>query len=215
MQEHHAFSVKNAKKPKTVYYVYMISHLTGTLMFANDRFVVVDVGGVGYKVRVALDTLRALRSAESKRISLWTHLVVREDVLDLYGFQNETELEFFEMLISVSGIGPRSALGVLNVAPVDHLKEAIANGDASALTKVSGIGSKSAQKIILELRDKMGGVDGIIIQTGALREEHDAIEGLVALGYAERDAREVLKSVPADVKGTSARIKHALKQMGK
>ncbi len=193
----------------------MIAHLSGTLFFANDRFIVVDVGGVGYKVRVALDTLRALQSSAGKQVSLWTHLVVREDVLDLYGFQNETELEFFEMLISVSGIGPKSALGVLNVAPVDHLKEAISNGDASALTKVSGIGSKSAQKIILELRDKMGGVDGVTIKTGALREEHDAIEGLVALGYRERDAREALKGVPLNIKGVSARIKHALKQLGK
>ncbi len=193
----------------------MISHLTGTLFFASDRFIVIDVSGVGYKVRVALDTLRRLRESKDKQVSLWTHLVVREDVLDLYGFKNETELEFFEMLISVSGIGPKSALGVLNVAPVEHLKEAISNGDASALTKVSGIGSKSAQKIILELRDKMGGVDGIAIQTGALREEHDAIEGLVALGYRERDAREALKGVPLDIKGTSTRIKHALKQMGK
>ncbi len=193
----------------------MISHLSGTLIFASDRFIVVDVNGVGYKVRVALDTLHALRSVTNKQVSLWTHLVVREDVLDLYGFQNETVLEFFEMLISVSGIGPRSALGVLNVAPVAHLKEAIANGDASALTKVSGIGSKSAQKIILELRDKVGGVDGVTIQAGALREEHDAIEGLVALGYAEREAREVLKGVPLDIKGTSARIKYALKNLAK
>ncbi len=197
------------------YDVSMISHLSGTLFFASDRFIVVDVGGVGYKVRVALDTLRVLRASSDKKVSLWIHTVVREDVLDLYGFQNETELEFFEMLISVSGIGPRSALGVLNVAPVAHLKEAIANGDASALTKVSGIGSKSAQKIILELRDKMGGGDGATIQSGALRDEHDAIEGLVALGYAERDAREALKGVPLDIKGTSARIKQALKQMGK
>jgi len=193
----------------------MIAHLSGTLFFASDKFVVVDVGGVGYKVRVALDTLRMLREASDKKVSLWTHTVVREDVLDLYGFQNETELEFFEMLISVSGIGPKSALGVLNVAPVEHLKEAIAHGDASALTKVSGIGSKSAQKIILELRDKMGGTSGVVIPAGALRDEHDAIEGLVTLGYTERDARTALKDVPVDVKGTGARIKHALKQLGK
>ncbi len=193
----------------------MISHLTGTLMFTSDRFVVVDVGGVGYKVRVALDTLRVLRGVADKKVSLWTHLVVREDALDLYGFQNENELEFFELLISVSGIGSKGALGVLNVAPVDHLREAIANGDVSALTKVSGIGSKSAQKIILELREKVGGREGVTITSGVLREEHDAISGLVSLGFPEREAREALKDVPADVKGTSARIKYALKHLGK
>jgi len=183
-------------------------------MFASDRFIVVDVGGVGYKVRVTLDTLRMLRGIADKKVSLWTHLVVREDVLDLYGFMNEAELEFFEMLISVSSIGPKSALGVINTAPIDHIKEAIARGDASALTKVSGIGSKSAQKIILELRDKLG---GDMNDTGStmLGVERDAIEGLVALGYAERQAREALKEVPADIKGTSARIKAALKQLGK
>ena len=196
----------------------MIAHLEGTLFFASDRFIVIAVGGVGYKVRVTLDTLRTLRAQTDKEISqsvsLWTHTVVREDVLDLYGFQNQSELEFFEMLISVSGIGPKSALGILNIAPVDHLKQAIAQGDASALTKVSGIGSKSAQKIVLELRDKLGG-RGDELAHGALREEHDAIEGLVALGYAERDAREALKGVSVEIKGTSARIKHALKHLGK
>ncbi len=192
----------------------MISHLSGTLLFASDRFIVVDVGGVGYKVRVVQDTLRVLRGAPEKKVSIWTHLVVREDALDLYGFQNEAELEFFELLISVSGIGPRGALGILNVAPIDHLRQAIAQGDISALTKVSGIGNKSAQKIILELRDKVGSI-GNNVPHGALREEHDAIEGLVALGYAEREAREMLKNVPVDIQGTSARIKYALKHLGK
>lgn len=191
----------------------MIAHLSGTLLFASDRFIVVDVSGVGYKVRVALDTLRAVRSNTTKEVSLWIYTAVREDVLDLYGFEHQAELDFFEMLISVSGIGPKSALGILNVAPVDQLKEAISKGDASALTKVSGIGSKSAQKIILELRDKLG---GDIMETGGtvLGEERDAIEGLVALGYTERHARESLKNVPAETKGTSARIKEALKQLG-
>ena len=192
----------------------MIAHLSGTLLFASDRFVVVEVGGVGYKVRVALDTLRTLRENTKKEVSLWIHTSVREDALDLYGFDHQAELEFFEMLISVSGIGPKSALGILNIAPVDHLKEAIAMGDATALTKVSGIGSKSAQKIILELRDKLG---GSINEKGGtmLGEERDAIEGLVALGYTEREAREALKEVSVETKGTSSRIKEALKRLGK
>ena len=192
----------------------MIAHLSGTLLFAGDRFIVIETNGVGYKVRVALDTLHTIRKNADKKVALWIHTSVREDALDLYGFENQSELEFFEMLISVSGIGPKSALGILNVAPVDHLKEAIAMGDASALTKVSGIGSKSAQKIILELHDKLG---GDINEKGStmLGEERDAIEGLVALGYGEREAREAMKSVSAETKGTSARIKEALKKLGK
>lgn len=192
----------------------MIAHLTGNVLFASDRFIVLDVAGVGYKVRTTADTLRTTREMADGEVSLWIHTAVREDALDLYGFLNEAELAFFEMLISVSGIGPKSALGILNIAPVDHLREAITAGDVSALTKVSGIGAKNAQKIILELRDKLGGG---AYETGdtVLGEERDALEGLVALGYAERQAREALKKVATEIKGTSARIKEALKQLGK
>lgn len=192
----------------------MIAHLSGTILFASDRYVVIETNGVGYKVRVAVDTLQTLRKNVGNDMSLWIHTAVREDALDLYGFQNQVELDFFEMLISVSGIGPKGALGILNVAPVDHLKEAIAMGDTGALTKVSGIGSKSAQKIILELQDKLGGHES---ETGGtmLGDERDAIEGLVALGYAERTAREALKKVPSEIKGTGARIKESLKLLGK
>lgn len=192
----------------------MIAHLSGSILFAGDKYVVIDVAGVGYKVRVSVDTLQALRKSPDKKATLWIYTVVREDTLDLYGFEHQNELDFFEMLISVSGIGPKSALGILNVAPVDHLKEAIAMGDTGALTKVSGIGSKSAQKIILELREKLGGDESITGET-ILGGERDAIEGLMALGYAERVAREALKKVSPDTKGTGARIKEALKNLGK
>lgn len=192
----------------------MIAHLSGTTLFAGDKYIVIDVAGVGYKVRVSVDTLQTLKKSADKKVSLWIYTVVREDALDLYGFEHQNELDFFEMLISVSGIGPRSALGILNVAPVDHLKEAIVMGDTGALTKVSGIGSKSAQKIILELREKLGGDESITGET-MLGGERDAIEGLVALGYAERAAREALKKVSPETKGTGARIKEALKELGR
>lgn len=192
----------------------MIAHLSGSIFYTGDKYVIIETAGVGYKVRVSVDTLQALRKSADKKAALWIYTVVREDALDLYGFQNQTELEFFEMLISVSGIGPKGAIGILNVAPVDHLKEAIAMGDTAALTKVSGIGSKSAQKIILELRDKLGGHESLTGDT-MLGDERDAIEGLVALGYAERAAREALKKISPETKGTGARIKEALKQLSK
>ena len=192
----------------------MIAHLTGSVIFAGDRYVIVETGGVGYKVRITTDALYSLQKGAEKKVSMWIHTIVREDALDLYGFQNQNELEFFEMLISVSGIGPKSALGILNVAPIDHLKEAIAMGDTAALTKVSGIGSKSAQKIILELRDKLGG-DMSDTGTTMLGDERDAIEGLVALGYAERAARIALREISPDIKGSGARIKEALKGLGR
>ena len=192
----------------------MIAHLSGKLLFSNERFVVIDVSGVGYKVRVTMDTLRSLRDTKDQNISLWIHTSVREDALDLYGFAQQEELDFFEQLISVSGIGPRTGLSILNIAPVNHLRQAIAAGDIGTLTKVSGIGSKGAQKIILELRDKMSS-HATEAGSSMLREEQDAIEGLVALGYTERDAREALKKVPQEIKGTGARIKDALKRIGK
>lgn len=206
--------MQDAKRERTVYDEKMIAHLTGKVLYASERFVVLDAGGVGYKVRVTADTLYILRKNVGEVAALWIHTAVREDALDLYGFQSEPELAFFELLIGVSGIGPKSALGIMNISPVAHLKEAIAAGDVNALTKVSGIGAKNAQKIILELRDKLGGEEGETVGT-VLGVERDVIEGLVGLGYTERDAREALRGVSPDIKGTSMRIKEALKLLGR
>jgi Holliday junction DNA helicase RuvA len=118
------------------------------------------------------------------------------------------------MLISISGIGPKGALGVLSVASVDTLRKAISAGDTSYLTKVSGIGKKIAEKIVLELKEKLGGAD-FISGSETLQEEQDAIEALQALGYSMSEAREALKQISVDISGTSARVKEALKNLGK
>jgi len=190
----------------------MISHITGKILLKGDRFVVLDVSGVGYKIYVSIDTMRALGD-KGEEISFWTHLAVREDALDLYGFADYAEVELFEMLIGISGVGPKSALGIMGVAPLDTLKTAIASGDTTYLTKVSGIGKKNAQKIILELRDKLGVLESSSTN-GALKEESDAIDGLQSLGYSATEAREALKEIPQEIKGTSERIKEALKHLG-
>ncbi|MCR4330264.1 MAG: Holliday junction branch migration protein RuvA, partial [Patescibacteria group bacterium] len=145
-------------------------------------------------------------------VSLWTHLAVRETSLDLYGFLEQPELEFFEMLITISGIGPKSALGILSVAPIDTIKHAIASGDTSYLTKVSGIGKKNAEKIVVELRDKLGGahaLDGTM-----LKEDADVVAVLQSIGYSVKEARDALKGISKDTVGTSEKIKEALKQLG-
>ncbi len=193
----------------------MISHLKGTVIFSGDKFVILDVAGVGYKIGVTPDALRRSISEKGKEISLWIHLAVREDSMSMYGFLERQELELFEMLIGISGVGPKSAIGVLSVASVDALKSAIASGDTSYLTKVSGIGKKNAEKIVLELRDKLGGAGGSETTGAGRKEEVDAIEALKSLGYSQREAREGLKDVPDTVKGTSARLKAALKNLGK
>lgn len=191
----------------------MISHLRGTVIDLSEKYAVLDVQGIGYKVFASTDTLSRLRL--EAEVSLHTYLAVREDALDLYGFDTSEEKNFFELLISVSGIGPKSALGILSTTSVDTLKKAIGTGDTSYLTKVSGIGRKTAEKVVLELRDKLRANVNMKETPGALRAESDIVEALKALGYSQNEVREALKEIPETIEGTNARIKEALKILGK
>lgn len=171
----------------------------------------VDVGGVGYKVFSTTEAV--LESALGEPVFLWTHLSIRENAHDLFGFKDKEALETFELLISIPGIGPRTALGILNVATPSMLRQAVASEDTSYLTKVSGIGKKNAEKIVLELKGKLH-----ITTTDRGRDtrmESDAMEALVSLGYSERDAREALKRLSSASSGettdTSERVKQALR----
>ncbi|MCR4279294.1 MAG: Holliday junction branch migration protein RuvA [Candidatus Zambryskibacteria bacterium] len=190
----------------------MISALSGTVLHKDLHSLVVDVGGVGYKVSVTTET--ALEAMPSSPIFLWTHLAVRETSLDLYGFLGKESLEVFELLITISGIGPKSALGILNVATPSMLRQAVASGETSYLTRVSGIGKKNAEKIVLELKDKLKVTEVDTSTSSAqVRDEGDALEALVSLGYSERDAREALKRVPKEVEGAAEKVKHSLKTL--
>ncbi|MFZ2484541.1 MAG: Holliday junction branch migration protein RuvA [Minisyncoccia bacterium] len=185
----------------------MIACLSGTIRHKDTRSLIVDVAGVGYKVLVTTET--ALEVSPSSPVFLWTHLVVRETSLELVGFLDKETLDVFELLITISGIGPKSAIGILNVASPAMLRQAVASGDTTYLTRVSGIGKKNAEKIVLELKDKLKVTsDDRSVDS---RSEGDALEALVSLGYSERDAREALKKVPKDVEGASERVKAALK----
>ncbi len=191
----------------------MIAHIDGTILHKDEKFIVVDVHGVGYKLYVSTDTLTICD--EGAPIALWTYLAVRETALDLFGFLTREEMSFFELLLSVSGIGPRSALTILSVAPLDVLIRAIATGDMSYLNKVSGIGKKTAEKIILELRDKL---QLLIKEDGTsytLRGESDIVEALKSLGFTQQEARDALKQIPPTIEGTNARIKEALRILKK
>ena len=190
----------------------MIAHLRGTILEVTERYAVLDVQGIGYKAYCATDTLASLRAGQEA--SLHTYLAVREDALDLYGFPTSEEKNFFELLITVSGVGPRSALGILSVTTVDTLKRAIGTGDTSYLTKVSGIGRKTAEKVVLELRDKLRANVDMKEAPHALRAESDVVEALKSLGYSQNEARDALKEVPDEVLGTNARIREALKILG-
>lgn len=185
----------------------MIASLSGTVRHKDLNSIVVDVSGVGYKVGVTTDI--AFEATLSQPIFLWTYLAVRETALDLYGFLDKEGLEMFEHLITISGIGPKTALGILNVASPSTLRQAVGTQDTSYLTKVSGIGKKNAEKIVLELKDKLTYSE--VDQHLNTRGEGDALEALISLGYSERDAREALKKVDKEVKDAGERVRSALK----
>jgi|SRR6185312_4960812 len=187
----------------------MIGTISGTVRHKDIHMLIVDVGGVGYKVAVTTDT--ALDALPGEAIFLWTYLAVRENALDLFGFADKDTLDVFELLIGISGIGPKTALGILNVATPTMLRQAVANDDTSYLTKVSGIGKKNAEKIVLELRDKL--TTTMADKSTNMRAEGDVMEALLSLGYAERDIREALKKIPKDLEGAAERVKHALKSL--
>ncbi|HEY4490251.1 MAG TPA: Holliday junction branch migration protein RuvA [Candidatus Paceibacterota bacterium] len=188
----------------------MISHLTGKTIHKNDTYMVLDVNGVGFKIFATGNTLEKIKNDELRDI--WIHTAIRENSHDLYGFLTHEELSFFELLISIPGIGPKTALGILNVANIESIKQAVRSGNAAHLTTIAGIGKKNAEKIVLELGGKieMGAEAGINIQ-----EEGDAIEALSSLGYSQREVREALRQVPSEISGTSQRVKYALKILGK
>ena len=188
----------------------MIGHIEGVVFSVGSSYCIVNVGGLGYKVAVLKEVLLSAKPGDT--LSLWTHLAVREDVLDLYGFKNDEELRFFELLLTVSGIGPRSALAILDIASIETLRSAIAEGRAEYLTNVSGIGKKTAGKIVIELRDKVGlGRDGT---AGALKGDEEALEAMRALGYSAQEGREALRKVPREIERGTERLREALKILG-
>jgi len=191
----------------------MIARLEGGVIETSEKWVILDVNGVGYRIYCSPETISLVSKKET--IALYTYLSVREDALDLYGFMSSEEHDFFEMLISVSGIGPKSALGILTVTTIDTLKQAIGSGDTSYLTKVSGIGRKTAEKIVIELRDKLRAHVNVNETPLMLRAESDVIEALKSLGYSQNEARDALKEIDESVVGTNARIKEALRILGK
>ena len=166
------------------------------------------MSGVGYKIHTTLDEVTDMKEGDD--INFWTHLVVKENALDIYGFRNMENLDFFKLLIGVSGIGPKSAMNILTIVGVEVLVSAITSGDISYLTKVSGIGKKNAQKIIIELKDKVEAKVGDTM--GLKKEDVDVVEALKSLGYTARDARESLKGLDENTT-TGEKIKSALKKL--
>ncbi len=177
----------------------MIRQIRGVVVAAGPASVVVEVAGFGIEVRMSAPEALAVGS----EATLATHLAVKQDGMDLYGFAEAADRDFFELILSVSGIGPKTALAILRRSSHAALAGAIGKRDLDYLTRVAGIGKKSAEKMLVELADKVG------------EAAHDDADGevfdtLVALGYAERDARKALRAVTDDIVGKEARLKAAL-----
>lgn len=191
----------------------MIGKLTGTLLEKNPPQVLLDCHGVGYEVDVPMSTFYNL-PAVGEKTSLLTHFVVREDAQILYGFASGTEREAFRQLIKISGVGPRTALSVLSGMSVAELSQAVTRQEAGRLVKVPGIGKKTAERLLLELKGKLGadlgGLTGVVVTDA----HNDIQQALMALGYNDKEAAAALKLLPADI-GVSEGIKLALKSLSK
>jgi len=190
----------------------MIGRLTGTLAAKAPPQVLVDIGGVGYEVDVPMSSFYNLPAA-GERVTLLTHFVVREDAQILFGFLTHEERATFRLLIKISGVGPRTALSILSGMSVDELARAVGLQESGRLIKVPGIGKKTAERLLLELKGKLG--DAVVqpasVTTSA---QGDILQALVALGYSEREAIATLKTLPADVE-VAAGIMLALRALAK
>lgn len=201
----------------------MIGFVKGIVDSVGENYALIDVNGVGYEVNIGSGTAEELSGIKGE-VKLYTYMAVREDDMSLYGFLHKDELEIFKLLIKVSGIGPKGAQAILSVMNVSDLRFAILTGDAKAISRAPGIGGKTAQKLIVELKDKIGdvasydteGISGVVSAGEApVRDERtEAAEALIALGYSQTEAYKAVKSAEVP-EGADANIilKAALKYL--
>ncbi len=189
----------------------MIGFLSGTIHSKQLGQIILLTGGVGYLVTPPPNYLNLLKSSDKIELFIYTH--VREDALDLYGFSTHDELALFKLVLSVSGIGPKTALLVLDKG-VEKVEQAIKNADTDFFTTVPRLGHKNAQKIIIELKNRLGGLKELDLSSES-EENTQAIEALVNLGYSKNEALESISAVPASLKTLEEKISYALRQLGK
>ncbi len=187
----------------------MIAQILGKIVGKTERSVIVKAGGVGYEVFCTTDVL--VKLAEGAEVTLYTYLNVRENLMELYGFIKKEELRFFKLLNNVSGIGPRSALNILEVARSEEIRRAVVNQDAGGLHAVHGIGKKTAEKLVIELKDKLEA--GVVI--GPLGEDQAVMEAIINLGYSQNEVRQAVKSIKDKSGSIEDKIRAALKSLSR
>jgi len=192
----------------------MISYLKGQVNYISINNLEVLINNIGYQVFVSAEYLNQVKLGQE--IELFIFQDVKENSLDLYGFDSRNKLELFKKIISVSGIGPKTGLNVLQLATVDEIESAIIRGDASILTKVSGIGKKTAERIVVELKNKFS-AKGSYVSVGSepQSEDADVIDALVNLGYPVDDARQAFRQIDQNIEGSENKIKECLKMLSK
>jgi len=197
----------------------MISFLEGKIEHIGDKWVILSAGGIGYRVYILPKVLSIIAKNQAQvnpltKVFVHSQLNMREGTFDMYGFDKREDLDLFNLLISVSGIGPKNAMHILTTIEPRHLKVAVMNDDADYLRKVSSLGPKTAQRLILELKNKIEYLDVGDISGMNLGEESQALDALMVLGYSQHQAKDVLKKIPKD-KTLEERVREALKDLGK
>lgn len=192
----------------------MISFLEGKITLKSEKYAIIETNGIGFKVFCSEKTLSKIPQSAAS-VKLFTYLSVRETSWELFGFLTFDEIELFELLISIPGIGPKTAANILSVASVEDLQEAIVLGDETILSRVSGIGKKVAQKIVIELKSKIKKIAKGAGDKFKVADEIEIIDALVVLGYKVYEAREALKQVPESIKGVENRVRETLRRLGK
>ena len=196
----------------------MFAYLKGKLEFIGENHIIIDVTGVGYKVYTSTSTMQKLPQLHQE-VKVFTYLHIREDIMDLYGFISQEQLSMFELLISVSGVGPKAALGILSTISASVFALAVVASDAKTITKAPGIGKKLAERIILELKDKIKSQELIDMQQTqndfavSANESSEAVHALVVLGYSAGEAAKAVQAVQTEGLEVEEIIKQALKKM--
>ena len=195
----------------------MIRQVRGTVIAVDSNFLIIEVGnaGAGIGLRVFTPEPTSARFRAGDNLSLYTHLQVRETELSLYGFEELDELAIFEALLGVSGVGPKVALATLSTLTPDALRLAVANEEPGILARVSGIGKRTAGRVVVELKDKLAPAEGELAALAtALDADAEVMEALTGLGYSVVEAQRALQQIPADVTGVEDRLRMALIQFG-
>ena len=187
----------------------MLHYLIGKLIQKRENYFILEIGGFGLQVFTSVNILKDLPGA-NEEVKVFTHMHIREDAWDIYGFSKQSELDFFTKLLSVNGVGPKTALNILNVDTADRLMAAINEGRVDLLTKASGIGKKTSERVVVELRGKfaMIGSEGL---TGLMESDSDIVDVLCNLGYTKEQARKAISKIDSKAESIEDRIKSALK----